>query len=152
MKKIFMGILTALMLLSLCACGDKSVDLNAQALADKLQKSLAFDSEMQPVSAEEWGYYFEIPAGTDICGYMSNGATAEEIVVARCGDKDAAKTLEAGISTYLQDQTAEMEKYMPEEAARLDGAILECHENCVVLCVTSDVDNAKAIIDGAWNG
>ena len=151
MKKIFAGILTAVMLLSLCACGSKAVDLDVQALADELQKNVAFDSTMQVVSAEELGYYFEIPANTDICGYMSNGATAEEIVVAHCSDAAAAQTLESGISAYLQDQTAEMEKYMPEEVARLSGAILERNENCVVLCVTSDANNAKTIIDSYWS-
>ena len=145
-----MGAFTVLMLLGLCACGGKTVDLDTQALADELQKSVAFDSTMQAASAEELGYYFEIPENTDICGYMSNGATAEEIIVARCADASAAQALETGISAYLQDQTAEMEKYMPEEVARLNGAILERNENCVVLCVTSDADNAKTIIDGYW--
>lgn len=151
MKMIIVGILTVLILISLCACGNKTVDVDTQALADELQKNVAFDGEMQSVSAEKLGYYFEIPEGTDIYGYMSNGATAEEIIVARCGDAAAAKALETGISTYMQDQKTEMEKYMPEEVARLDRAILECHKNCVVLCVTSYVDNAKTIIDSYWS-
>ena len=147
MKKFLMVILAALMLLGVCACGSKTVDLDTQALADDLQKNLTFDAPLQATSAEELGYYFEIPQDTEICGYMSNGATAEEIVVACCADASAAQTLKDNISAYLQDQTAEMEKYMPEEVARLDGALLECSGNCVVLCVASDTQAASAIVD-----
>ena len=39
-----------------------------------------------------------------------------------------------------------MERYKPEEVARLDNAIFATYGTCVVLCVTNDTDTANTVI------
>ena len=39
-----------------------------------------------------------------------------------------------------------MERYLPAEVERINGAIFETYGTCVVLCVTSDADTARSII------
>ena len=71
-----------------------------------------------------------------------------------CGDKTSATVDAAGLSkavkvsmqSYLDSQKQEMERYKPEEVARLDNAIFATYGTCVVLCVTNDTDTANTVI------
>ena len=50
------------------------------------------------------------------------------------------------MQSLLDSQKQEMERYKPEEVARLDNAIFATYGTCVVLCVTNDTDTANAVI------
>ena len=92
------------------------------------------------------GYYFQLPAKCDAAAYMSSGSTAEEIFVIECYDGASAAALRTSMQAFLDSQKTEMERYLPAEADRINGAIFETYGTCVVLCVTSDTDTARSII------
>ena len=54
--------------------------------------------------------------------------------------------LAIAMQELLDSQKQEMERYKPEEVARLDNAIFATYGTCVVLCVTNDTDTANAVI------
>lgn len=77
---------------------------------------------------------------------MSSGSTAEEIFVVECYDGTSAAAMRASMKDFLDSQKTEMERYLPAEVDRINGAIFETYGTCVVLCVTSDTDTARSII------
>ena len=144
-KKIICLLLGAAMLLTLCACGDsgaKTVDV--QALADKLVNELAF-GEMTAVSAEELGFYLDIPEGSTAAGYMSAGSTFEEVIVVSCTG-DNGQAIYESMRQLVDSQKQEASRYQPEEVARLDNCVLEgaFKAGFCVLVVSSESDTSAA--------
>ena len=146
MKRIMSLLLTVMAVLALTACGAKDTTVNANGLAKELVDKVSFDSELTAVSEDELGYYFQLPAKCEAAAYMSAGSTAEEVFVVECYDGASAAALRASMQDFLDSQKTEMERYLPAEVERINGAIFETYGTCVVLCVTSDADTARGII------
>ena len=143
-KKITALLCAVVMVLSLAACGDKSsATVDAEGLGKALTERVQFDSTMSVIDA---GDYLELPEGSSAAAYMSDGSTMEEIFVVQCSDKTDASAVKVSMQSLLDSQKQEMERYKPEEVARLDSAIFATYGTCVVLCVTSDTDTANAVI------
>ena len=147
MKRIISLLLAVMAVFTLAACGSKtSATVDAAGLADALAQRVQFDSEMKAVSADDLGFYIELPAKCEVGAYMSAGATSEEIFVVQCYDKTDAAAVKVSMQSFLDSQKQEMERYKPEEVARLDNAIFATYGTCVVLCVTNDTDTANTVI------
>ena len=146
MKRIISLLLAVMTVFTLAACGTKDTTVNAQGLAQALLEKTSFDAELTAVSDEELGYYFQLPEKCDAAAYMSSGSTAEEIFVIECYDGTSAAALRTSMQAFLDSQKTEMERYLPAEVDRINGAIFETYGTCVVLCVTSDTDTARSII------
>ncbi len=147
MKRIIALLLAAMTALSLVACGDKtSATVDAAGLSKALAERVQFDDTMTAVSADDLGFYLELPVKCEVGAYMSSGATAEEIFVVQCYDKTDATAVKVSMQSFLDSQKQEMERYKPEEVARLDNAIFATYGTCVVLCVTNDTDTANTVI------
>ena len=146
MKRIIALLLAVMTVFALTACGGKTTTVDAQSLAKALAEKTAFESELSAVSKEELGYYFQLPAKCDAAAYMSSGSTAEEIFVIECYDGTSAAALRTSMQDFLDSQKTEMERYLPAEVDRINGAIFETYGTCVVLCVTSDTDTARSVI------
>ena len=147
MKRMISLLLAVMAVFTLAACGSKtSATVDAAGLADALAQRVQFDSEMKAVTADDLGFYIELPAKCEVGAYMSAGATSEEIFVIQCYDKTDAAAVKVSIQSYLDTQKQEAGRYQPDEVARLDGAIFETYGTCVVLCVTSDTSTASAVI------
>lgn len=144
MKKACFLLLAALLAVAMVGCGGaKANNVEPAGLADALNMTVPFDSELKSVSAEN---YLSLPEGAEAVAYMSKGATAEEIIVVRCANEADAKTVIAGIETFLADQRVDMERYQPQEVARMDNAVLTQRGVYVVLCVSADSDAAQRVI------
>lgn len=147
MKRIIALLLAAMTALTLVACGDKtSATVDAAGLSKALAERVQFDDTMTAVSADDLGFYLELPAKCEVGAYMSSGATAEEIFVVQCYDKTDAAAVKVSMQSFLDSQKQEMERYKPEEVARLNNAIFATYGTCVVLCVTNDTDSANTVI------
>ena len=146
MKRIISLLLAVMTVFTRAACGTKDTTVNAQGLAQALLEKTSFDAELTAVPNEELGYYFQLPEKCDAAAYMSSGSTAEEIFVIECYDGTSAAALRTSMQAFLDSQKTEMERYLPAEVDRINGAIFETYGTCVVLCVTSDTDTARSII------
>ena len=137
-------VLALLTTLALAGCGGaKTKDVDPDGLADALYMTVKFDSELKSVDA---GNYMDLPDGAKAAARMSNGTTAEEIIVVRCANENDAKTVKSQIETFVADQRADLERYQPQEVARLDNAVLTQRGAYVVLCVCGDTDGAEKVI------
>ena len=147
MKRIISLLLAVMAVFTLAACGSKdTASVDAADLAKALAERVSFDSTMTALSADDLGFYLELPVKCEVGAYMSSGATAEEIFVVQCYDKTDAAAVKVSMQSFLDSQKQEMERYKPEEVARLDNAIFATYGTCVVLCVTNDTDTANTVI------
>ena len=145
MKKLLSAVLAALLIFTLAACGSsgaKTVDV--QKLADDLLNNLPF-GEMSAVSADELGFYIDIPEGSEAVGYMSAGSTFEEVIVVSCTGDNGEEIYES-LRQLVEGQKQEAERYQPEEVARLENCVLEgaFKAGFCVLVVSSESDTAAA--------
>ena len=76
------------------------------------------------------------------CGGKTTTVDAQSLAKA-LAEKTA---FESSMQEFLNSQKTEMERYLPAEVERINGAIFETYGTCVVLCVTSDADTARGII------
>ena len=125
MKRMISLLLAALAVVTLAACGSKSsATADAAGLADALVQKVQFDSEMNAVSADDLGFYIELPAKCEVGAYMSSGATAEEIFVIQCYDKTDAAAVKVSIQSYLDGRVGQTENKMAslayKQAVELD--------------------------------
>ena len=144
MKRTICLILSFLMIFSLTACGSNAKSADVQTIADDLVNNLAF-GEMSAVSADELGFYLDIPEGCEAAGYMSAGTTFEEVIVVSCTG-DNGQVIYESMRQLVESQKQEASRYQPEEVARLDNCLLEgaFKAGFCVLVVSSESNNSSA--------
>ena len=144
MKRTISLLLALLLTAALVGCGGaKTKDVDPGGLADALYNTVKFDSELKTASADN---YVNLPEGAQAAARMSNGTTAEEIIVVRCANEDDAKAVKTEIEKFVADQRVDMERYQPQEVSRLDNAVLTQKGAYVVMCVSADSDAAQNVI------
>lgn len=147
MRRIWLCLLTLVLLPALLGCGAQTApEVDVKTLAQALRDQVSFEAELKEWTPSQLANYITLPEGTEAYGYMSTGTTAEEIVAAKCTSENDARTLKATVESFLADQRQEMQRYLPEEVARLEHAVLAQRGAYVVLCVSADTQTAERII------
>jgi hypothetical protein len=130
------------------ADGTQTVDIGT--VADTLVNGIEYEDELTQLTEEELSYYVTLEDGVTGVMYMSSGSTAEEVAVFEAPDSSTAGLMKEHVEEYLADQRDSFEKYIPEEAERIDDAVVQQNGNYVVLCVSGDSDKAKSLISEAF--
>lgn len=135
----------------LLGCGSSSpVSVDTAALTTSLTSDISYDNELSELSEEDITNYVTVEDGVKGVMYMSSGSTAEEVAVFTAPDEATASTMKNNVQEFLNDQKTSFEDYIPEEAQRIDDAVLVVNGNYVILCVSGDSDKAQEIIDNAF--
>ncbi len=149
-----LGILAALLALTLTACGggaSNAAPFDPESTAQALLDSGAFSEPLEEMSVDlACGTLYDIDAEavTGCAVYTSLTAGAEEIAVLTFNSEDAASSALEALEQRVADQRAALENYQPQEVSKLDGAILEQRGNSVLLAVAEDASAAQAVLDG----
>ena len=163
-KKTLCIILAALAVTCACAsCGDEKADdkggdtsaaqtdtkaADAAATADKLKSDIAFEDELVEFDSGKIEKILGVAPDaykTAKVYVSSTGATPEEIACFEAND-NMADTIKASLETRLTNQKNTFTDYKPEQAPKLEDAVLVVKENFVYLCVSGDSAKAKEII------
>ena len=135
----------------LLGCGSSSpVSVDTAALTTSLTSDISYDNELSELSEDDITNYVTVEDGVKGVMYMSSGSTAEEVAVFTAPDEATASTMKNNAQEFLNDQKTSFEDYIPEEAQRIDDAVLVVNGNYVILCVSGDSDKAQEIIDNAF--
>lgn len=135
----------------LLGCGSSSpVSVDTAALTTSLTSDISYDNELSELSEDDITNYVTVEDGVKGVMYMSSGSTAEEVAVFTAPDEATASTMKNNVQDFLNDQKTSFEDYIPEEAQRIDDAVLVVNGNYVILCVSGDSDKAQEIIDNAF--
>lgn len=149
-KSRLTAVLAALVILTAGCGGDKAKEIDAKALAGSLLSEVTYEDELQELSEQMAVMQFDTEDGVKIYLYMGGGATAEEVAVFEAPDEEAAKKQLDHVKDFVDDQIETERDYRPEEVKRLEAAVLERRGKYVILCVSSDSDKAKEIIEKAF--
>lgn len=148
MKKFFPVII--LVALLCCACGEgSSKTVDTAALASSLLNDISYEEQLTELDKEDISNYIDLEDGTEAVMYMSSGSTAEEIAVFTAKDKGSAAKQKENVQSFLNDQKDSFSAYIPQEAKRIEDAVLVTDGNYVILCVSGESEKAQVIIDQA---
>lgn len=147
-KRVFYIFLLLLLCAALAGCGGdsaKDYQINEADFMSAMLNQVSFDCDMYQVKPDSVENFFTLEEGTTAMVFMGSGSYADHAGIFTSPDAEtAAKNLEM-VQTYVEDLKHSFEDYLPEEAAKIDGAVVEQKGRYVVLCITSD-DGAKSFI------
>lgn len=134
-----------LLVLMVSACGEKNKTVDVDQLADELLEQVDFEDELTELDDSMVAALYGIEDAEEQRVYLSSGATAEEVAVFRFATEEAAQAGMETLNQRLESRKADFANYMPDEATRLENAVLERSGCYVALCVSAG-DEARQII------
>ncbi len=146
--------LAALLLLGGCSGGKDAAkaEIDPEKLGQELYDSGCFGQDIFEVdSGVIESMYGELEGVQAAKVYASSGASANEIAVFRAADKAGAEKIYQAASQRLEDRKLAYENYLPEEAKKLESALLRQEGSCVVFCVAEDAPGAEKIVDSYFD-
>jgi hypothetical protein len=156
MKKVLLVFLSALLCLSLAACGSGSsaqaepAPFDPEADAQTLLDSGAFSESLTPIDQSVACALYGIDESTvtSSAAYGSLGTTAEELAIFTLTDEAAAQTALKDLQYRVEDRTEELKSYLPDEVSKLDQAVLEQRGTSVLLVVAADYGPVDTFLAG----
>lgn len=162
LKRILCVLLAAVTVAcSFAACGDKNgggsdnatgteaAAEDVKAVADKLKSDIAYDDELIEIDSAKITKILGVDSSayTNAKVYISSsGATPEEIACFEATSSSTATTIEASLRARITAQTNTFTDYKPEQAPKLQNAVLKVKGNCVYFVVSGDSAKAETII------
>lgn len=135
----------------LCGCGTSAAkNVDTEELVNALLDEISYDEELTEIETDTIGNYVLLEDGVDAVMYMGSGATAESVAVFTADDEESALKQSTNVENYLADQKSAFKDYLPDEAKRIEDAVLVTEGNYVVLCVSGDSEKAQEIIDQSF--
>ncbi len=156
MKRHIGGWMAVLLCLLLCACGGTTnVTMNVSETGKALCTQGTFEDTMSEANANIFKMLYGATDDTaealsyveELSFYMSTGATAEEIMVARCKDAEGARQLMQAAKDRVEYLKTSFENYVPKELTKLQNPVLRQEGTYVILCISADDVAAEKIID-----
>lgn len=148
MKKLYSIVALALLVCTLCACGQKTVkEPDMQTVSEKVAASFEA-GDLSPIPDT----YVESIMGITADGYKSFdahisaiGIVIDEYGIFLANDADQADELKAALDKYIEyRRDAWMDEYLPDEKYKLDNAEVWKQGNFVMYAILSDDDRAAA--------
>ncbi len=130
---------------------EQPLSLDMTALAARLQEDLNLTEELSPVEEEVFGYLYDIApeSYTEQVLLLSTGATADEICLVRAADKNSQKAMKEKMIARIDAQKESFATYLPQEAAKLENAVITEQGDYLFLVVCSQPEKADNIIKEA---
>lgn len=151
MKKRLAVILSILvMAVIFVSCGGEKATIDVEVAADALHANITYEDDMKVLDGELLGTTYPELKTEDVVKskvYTSLAATTEEIAVFEAKDAAAADRIEAAMKARVTAQKELYESYAPEEAARVQKAVIVKKGNYVLFCVAGDPAKAEAEIN-----
>ena len=114
------------LLLCLCSCGQEAPlpNCTAEEAAQALLTANQFSETLESVETDIAVAVYGLEEGhvLDCAAYLSTGATAEECTVVLLDSPEAAETAAEALQRRVEDQTAVLENYLPQELQKLSDA------------------------------
>jgi len=153
--KTKLTLLVTLFCLFLAGCGEGNVEqprpFESGDLSTVLESGV-FSEQLETVDAEIVCMLYGLELGGDTVtaceGYLSGGATAEELVLFTAADEASAETVKAACERRVEEQILGFEDYIPGEVAKLENAVISLRGNTVLLVIANDGAAAAELVNG----
>lgn len=127
-----------------------SYDVDVNGIADTLKTNIEYQDELMEVSLDKASMFYDFSNVNivEACIYESSGATAEEIVVLKCGDSQSVAAAKEVLENRVTEQIESFKDYVPEEVTKLKSAVIITNSDFAILSVSDNSDSAKQLIEG----
>ncbi len=153
MKKFPSVIISALLVLSLAACGGgqgevKPFDPDADAKT-LLAAQGVFSASMTAIDTEVACALYGIDE-TTVTGCAAYGATAtsaEELAIFTFDSEESAQAALKQLGYRIEDRTEELRDYLPDELPKLEGAVTQQRGASVLLLIAQDSQGWEKLLE-----
>lgn len=164
MKRLLLLLLPALLLTG-CTPQEPTTDASAIELGNAVAESqpeefiqglTSLSLDMELGTSEELETYLLASYGlertnwTDAVAAYSEGFQASELSVIHLSERADVESAEQGLATYVERRKAEFTGYAPEEAAKLEEAVLLRQGRWLLLAVCPDPEAAQAAFEDCF--
>ena len=128
---------------------NKTIEINVEDLATKMQQSGAFEDELVKIDSEMImnDYNFTTDEVEEFVSYQGSGATSEEIVILKVKDKSDLNSIKDKINARIAERKEAFQSYLPKEVGKIDNNILRVEGNYVIFCVSNDSSKVNQAIN-----
>ena len=128
---------------------NKTIEINVEDLATKMQQSGAFEDELVKIDSEMImnDYNFTANEVEEFVSYQGSGATSEEIVILKVKDKSDLNSIKDKINARIAERKEAFQSYLPKEVGKIDNNILRVEGNYVIFCVSNDSSKVNQAIN-----
>ena len=132
---------------------NKTIEINVEDLATKMQQSGAFEDELVKIDSEMImnDYNFTTDEVAEFVSYQGSGATSEEIVILKVKDKSDLNSIKDKINARIAERKEAFQSYLPKEVFKLENCNLITKDNYIILCISNNEEKAKEIINNYIN-
>ena len=112
-------------------------------------KTLDVDALVQKVQKEDDSVangMVKTATGTKLQIYLGNGTYADELIVMTGKSEKDARENQQHVRKHFEDMKKSFEDYLPNEAKKIDKAVIIRCGSYLIACVTSDYEKAKDVI------
>ena len=153
-KKSLCSILALAMMLACVACGESKTDtkdkqVDVAGLAAELKSGITYADTLEERDKDFAVNIFELGDNAAlIVTYFNTGASAEAVSVVECKDGTDAAKVKTAFEAYAKKQADVYRSYNPEEADKLDKAVVKIvGGKYVAFCVSGDSNKASEIME-----
>lgn len=149
MKKSILMAMVVVMVFALTACGNKEKTYDLSQLSQSILEKVTFEDTLTEIDSEMLSVIYGIDETTmtEKILYKGSGATAEEFILLKMTTEEEAKKAYANLEQYVADQKEAFASYVPAEVNRLESSYLVQNGQYVFLCVASDTEPFKALVE-----
>ena len=123
--------------------------LDVDALVQKVQKEVQFESDLEKLDDSVANGMVKTATGTKLQIYLGNGTYADELIVMTGKSEKDARENQKHVRKHFKDMKKSFEDYLPNEAKKIDKAVIIRCGSYLIACVTSDYEKAKDVITKA---
>lgn len=152
MKKVIILLFMCLFTLSLFGCVDSQSEdkiYDADMTADALNAQLRFGEQLEKSTADALFSIYGIDPSlcTKAAFYAGSGATADEIAVFNCNDKDAFDSVLTAVNSRIEYLRNGYSSYGPDQVPKIDSASVITNENTIILCICENPDAVNSVLE-----
>lgn len=127
---------------------EQAQTFDAEAAKASILSQVTFDKEVVELKAENAITEYSVSeSGVKCLAYnAAPGTSADQLVIFEAPDEATAKAVLAEAQTYISEMAGIYESYAPEEAAKLNNAVIAQNGNFVFVVVAADSTLAAAIV------
>lgn len=124
--------------------------VDIKALANALLKEVKYDTDLQKMDAAVSEGMVDLQDGSVLEMHMGDGTCSDELLIVTSANDKLAKKDQTAVENHLKDMKKSFADYIPEQAEKIEKAVIVRCGSYVVACVTNDADHAKEIIVKAF--
>lgn len=143
MKKHLKLIPFIIILLLAVGCGKKDTIVTSE-LSTQIAESVMFSEQLMQIDNRniEKRYSLNSKDYKEVVAFTGTLSVCDEYLIVKT---DAPDTVKEKLEKYVSNKRKEYETYRPDEVAKLDSAVIESHNDSVVLIITADSEKALAV-------